>query len=163
MNKETFGQRFQRLRKQKGLTQEQIAEKVNISPQAVSKWENDLTAPDINILLELSEILGVTVDILLGKVNEVETTFSNEKPNYNKLLLKIKIISNDGDKVNINLPFSLIKVCVEKGLSMPSINGNEALKEINLNEIFNLIEQGVLGKIVDIQSSDGSIIEIIVE
>jgi hypothetical protein len=122
-----------------------------------------LTAPDINILLELSEILGVTVDILLGKVNEVETTFSNEKPNYNKLLLKIKIISNDGDKVNINLPFSLIKVCVEKGLSMPSINGNEALKEINLNEIFNLIEQGVLGKIVDIQSSDGSIIEIIVE
>jgi transcriptional regulator with XRE-family HTH domain len=163
MNKETFGQRFQRLRKQKGLTQEQIAEKVNISPQAVSKWENDLTAPDINILLELSEILGVTVDILLGKVNEVETTFSNEKPNYNKLLLKIKIISNDGDKVNINLPFSLIKVCVEKGLSMPSINGNEALKEINLNEIFNLIEQGVLGKIVDIQSSDGSIIGIIVE
>jgi transcriptional regulator with XRE-family HTH domain len=163
MNKETFGQRFQRLRKQKGLTQEQIAERVNISPQAVSKWENDLTAPDINILLELSEILGVTVDILLGKVNEVETTFSNEKPNYNKLLLKIKIISNDGDKVNINLPFSLIKVCVEKGLSMPSINGNEALKEINLNEIFNLIEQGVLGKIVDIQSSDGSIIEIIVE
>ena len=88
MNKETFGQRFQRLRKQKGLTQEQIAERVNISPQAVSKWENDLTAPDINILLELSEILGVTVDILLGKVNEVETTFSNEKPNYNKLLLK---------------------------------------------------------------------------
>jgi transcriptional regulator with XRE-family HTH domain len=163
MNKETFGQRFQRLRKQKGLTQEQIAEKVNISPQAVSKWENDLTAPDINILLELSEILGVTVDILLGKVNEVETTFSNEKPNYNKLLLKIKIISNDGDKVNINLPFNLIKVCVEKGLSMPSINGNEVLKNINLNEIFNLIEQGVLGKIVDIQSSDGSIIEIIVE
>ena len=163
MNKETFGQRFQRLRKQKGLTQEQIAEKVNISPQAVSKWENDLTAPDINILLELSEILGVTVDILLGKVNEVETTFSNEKPNYNNLLLKIKIISNDGDKVNINLPFSLIKVCVEKGLSMPSINGNEALKNINLNEIFNLIEQGVLGKIVDIQSSDGDIIEIIVE
>ena len=161
--KESFGQRFQRLRKQKGLTQEQIAEKVNFSPQAVSNWENDLTAPDINILLELSEILGVTVDILLGKVNEVETTFSNEKPNYNKLLLKIKIISNDGDKVNINLPFSLIKVCVEKGLSMPSINGNEALKEINLNEIFNLIEQGVLGKIVDIQSSDGSIIEIIVE
>ena len=39
--KESFGQRFQRLRKAKGYTQEQIAEKVNISYQAVSKWEND--------------------------------------------------------------------------------------------------------------------------
>ena len=38
--KETFGQRFLRLRKEKGLTQDQIAQRVNISPQAVSKWEN---------------------------------------------------------------------------------------------------------------------------
>lgn len=41
--KETFGQRFVRLRKEKGFTQEDIASKINISAQAVSKWENDIS------------------------------------------------------------------------------------------------------------------------
>ena len=62
--KETFGQRFARLRKSKGYTQEQIADKVNISYQAVSKWENDISSPDISILGELANILGVTIDEL---------------------------------------------------------------------------------------------------
>lgn len=65
--KETFGQRFSRLRKAKGLRQEDIAEKINISPQAVSKWENDISLPDITILSELSDLLGVSLDELLGK------------------------------------------------------------------------------------------------
>ena len=47
--KESFGQRFQRLRKNAGLTQEEVATKLNITPQAVSKWENDASAPDISL------------------------------------------------------------------------------------------------------------------
>ena len=47
---ETFGERFQRLRKEKGLTQDKIAEAVNVSSQAVSKWENDINMPDITLL-----------------------------------------------------------------------------------------------------------------
>ena len=55
---ETFGQRFTRLRKEKKLTQEEISIKVNVSAQAVSKWENDVSMPDISILndLELSVV-----------------------------------------------------------------------------------------------------------
>ena len=64
---ETFGQRLARLRKQNGLTQDEIAEKIGISPQAVSKWENDISSPDISIILSLSDILGVSTDELLGK------------------------------------------------------------------------------------------------
>jgi len=67
MIKETFGQRFARLRKAKGLTQEAVASKLNISGQAVSKWENDLSAPDISILPDLADILGISVDALLGR------------------------------------------------------------------------------------------------
>ena len=63
--KETFGQRLARLRREKGLTQEEIAEKIGISPQAVSKWENDVSSPDISIIISLSEILDVTTDELL--------------------------------------------------------------------------------------------------
>ena len=54
---ETFGQRFARLRKARGRTQEEIAQKVNVTPQAVSKWENDISSPDILLLGELADLL----------------------------------------------------------------------------------------------------------
>lgn len=72
---ETFGQRIQRLRKQKGLTQEDIAKRITISPQAVSKWENDASSPDISMIGDLADILGVSVDELLGR-----ETASQEDP-----------------------------------------------------------------------------------
>jgi len=70
MKKETFGERLARLRKEKGLTQDDIANKIGISPQAVSKWENDISSPDIAIIVSLAEILGVSTDVLLGREEE---------------------------------------------------------------------------------------------
>ena len=63
---QTLGKRIAMLRKEKGLTQEQLAEKVGVSAQAVSKWENDVSCPDITLLPLLADLLGVTVDELLG-------------------------------------------------------------------------------------------------
>ena len=53
---ESFGTRLANIRKEHNLTQNDIAERLNVSPQAVSKWENDLTSPDIQTLLDLSDI-----------------------------------------------------------------------------------------------------------
>lgn len=66
MNEMSIGKRIQTLRKQKSLTQEQLAERVGVSPQAVSKWENDNSCPDISILPALAKELGVSIDTLLG-------------------------------------------------------------------------------------------------
>ncbi len=66
MEEMSMGKRIAALRKQKGLTQEQLAERVSVSPQAVSKWENDISCPDISILARLAEVLGVSTDELLG-------------------------------------------------------------------------------------------------
>ena len=66
--KETMGKRISDLRKSKGMTQEQLAQQLGVTAQAVSKWENDLSCPDISILPPLAEALGVTTDELLGKV-----------------------------------------------------------------------------------------------
>ncbi len=66
--KETMGKRIANLRKQKAMTQEQLANQLGVTAQAVSKWENDLSCPDISILPQLAEALGVTTDELLGKV-----------------------------------------------------------------------------------------------
>ena len=61
-----IGHFIQYLRKKQGLTQNELAEKLGISFQAVSKWENGDTLPDTGLLLPLSDILGVTVDTLLN-------------------------------------------------------------------------------------------------
>ena len=65
--KETMGKRISNLRKGKGMTQELLAQLLGVTPQAVSKWENDLSCPDISILPQLAEALGVTTDELLGR------------------------------------------------------------------------------------------------
>ena len=67
MNQTTLGGRIKYHRKRLGLTQEQLAARMGVSAQAVSKWENDLSCPDISILPELAELFGVSVDELLGK------------------------------------------------------------------------------------------------
>ena len=69
---DTMGRRISRLRREKGYTQEQLAELLHISPQAVSKWENDISNPDISIIPQLASVLGVSADELLG-IKPIET------------------------------------------------------------------------------------------
>ena len=70
-----FGETLKRLRKQKDMTQEQLAEYVNISPQSVSKWETNLTLPDITVIPMLANIFDVSADVLLG----IDLTLKDER------------------------------------------------------------------------------------
>lgn len=63
--KEIFAKRLVALRKNEGLTQLQLAEKLNYSDKAVSKWERGEAVPDINVLIDLSALFGVTIDSLV--------------------------------------------------------------------------------------------------
>lgn len=162
--KETFGQRFNRLRKKYDLTQEEVANKLRVSSQAVSKWENDISMPDVSLLIEIAELFNITVDELLGK--EIKSPILLEEPSkkdIKSLTLKIKVLSSDGNKININLPFALIKTCMGSGKAIPTIDGNQALNNIDFNQIVELVEQGVVGQIAEIESSDGDRILIIIE
>ena len=69
-----IGQYIQHLRKSAGMTQKELAERLNISFQAVSKWENGDSLPDTGLLLELCDTLNTTADKLLhgGSLTEVE-------------------------------------------------------------------------------------------
>ena len=68
--KNTIGARIAEQRKQKGMTQEALAETLGVSAQAVSKWENDVSCPDISLLPALAEKLEISLD--KGKVKEGE-------------------------------------------------------------------------------------------
>ncbi|HJA01765.1 MAG TPA: helix-turn-helix domain-containing protein [Candidatus Gallimonas gallistercoris] len=161
----TLGQRIAYFRKQKGLTQEALAELCSVSAQAVSKWENDLTAPDISLLPRLAELFGITVDELLGVKKDAAVAVDPAHVDFGKLMLRIRILSEDGDKVNINLPFALVEVFLKDGKLPFSADGaaGEAMKSIDFAKLSELVHAGVLGKLVDIESSDGDVIEIWVE
>lgn len=76
---ETLGKRIVANRKRLGLTQDRLAEQLGVTAQAVSKWENDQSYPDITMLPKLAEIFGISIDGLLGvttpepaKIHEAE-------------------------------------------------------------------------------------------
>ena len=71
-NRETLGRRIARMRLEHAMTQERLANIANVSAQAVSKWENDQSYPDILLLPLLAETFGVTVDELLGVEDATE-------------------------------------------------------------------------------------------
>ena len=158
---ETLGTRLVELRKKYNFTQADIGEKLNVSVQAVSKWENDLSLPDYDYLIKLADLFNTSIDELLGRKKEIVR--QEESKDKNKLLFKISIKSADGDEININLPLSVIKVLVENNSNTNIISGNESLKNIDFASLLSLAEQGVIGEIVNIKSADGDIIKIVVE
>ena len=112
----TIGKRIAALRREKGLKQDELAEKLGVSAQAVSKWENDQTCPDISLLPLLAKTLGVTVDELLSGKQEnppaVQIVPANERKDIKDMVLRIVISSAENDNVRVNIPLSLVKVAI---------------------------------------------------
>ena len=80
MKKQSFGAMIAAMRKEQGMTQLELAEKMGVTDKAVSKWERDLSFPDVDSIPRLAEIFDVTVDELMqvksdskenGKVNRI--------------------------------------------------------------------------------------------
>lgn len=79
MRKQTLGMMISSLRKEKGMTQLELAEKMRVTDKAVSKWERDLSFPDINSIPKLAEIFEMSVDDLMQvKTNTKETIGKNK-------------------------------------------------------------------------------------
>ena len=82
----TLGQKIQNLRKEKGLSQEDLASQITVSRQAVSKWELDLTIADTENIVQLSKILSVSTDYLLSDVLEKEESKEKETGSVKNLV-----------------------------------------------------------------------------
>ena len=162
----TIGKRIAHLRKEKGLTQEELAQHMGISPQAVSKWENDQTCPDISALPKLARLFDVTVDELLeGKeaLPAVRVLPPEQRKDIKDMILRVTLDSAAGDKIRVNLPMALVEIAMEIGMEMPQINGNEALKGIDLKKVLEMVRLGFVGNLLEMDSADGDKIRIFVE
>lgn len=163
---ETIGKRIAARRKEKGYTQEEIAERLGITAQAVSKWENDTSCPDISLLPALAEMLGTTVDALLsGKTPDTLRVLPpEERRSIDEMTLRILVdTAEDNDRVRVSVPMALVRVAIEMGMQLPQITSKEALKGIDINSVFRMVENGVIGKLMEVETGDGTTVTILVE
>lgn len=109
-----IGKKIKSLRLQKGITQEQLAAKLNMSSQAISKWENNVTLPDIQLLPSLSVLFGVTIDELFALTDDThferienmintEHVISAEDFAYAEQFLKEKVKDDDKKSHSLTL------------------------------------------------------------
>ena len=163
----TIGKRIAALRRETNLKQDDLAQMLEVSPQAVSKWENDQTCPDISLLPKLAKILGVSVDELLSGKQEAQPVVTlvpeDQRKDIKDMMLRIVVDSSDGDKVRVNLPMALVLLAMEMGMEMPQVSGNDALKDIDWAQVMELVRHGVMGNLIEVESADGDIVRIFVE
>lgn len=89
MKKQTLGMKIASLRKEHGMTQADLACQMGVTDKAVSKWERDLSCPDVNTLPKLSEIFQISVDELMqGKEINRDTSEKNKVAEIVSLVLK---------------------------------------------------------------------------
>lgn len=167
MDQYHLGQRIASLRKQKELTQEALAEALGVSPQAVSKWENAVSCPDIMLLPQLAQLLGTTVDALLSGKPEPETRLvpETQRKSADELILRLTADTSSHDKMRINLPLALVRAGIALNMGDMRINGRsgDMMQQIDFDQIMRLVDSGVIGKLMEIDSSDGDHMEIWVE
>lgn len=164
---QTLGKRIAELRREKGLKQDGLAQLLEVSPQAVSKWENDQTCPDISLLPKLAQILGVSVDELLSGKQETQPAAilvpEERRKDIKDMLLRIVVDSKEGDKVRVNLPLALVQASMDMGLDMIQFSGSDALKGIDWAQIMELVHHGAMGNLIEVESADGDTVRIFVE
>ena len=163
----TIGKRIATLRREKNLKQDDLAQMLEVSPQSVSKWENDQTCPDISLLPKLAKILGVSVDELLSGKQELQPVVTlvpeDQRKDIKDMVLRIVVDSADGEKVRVNLPMALVQLAMEMGMEMPQVSGNDALKDIDWAQVMELVRHGAMGNLIEVESADGDIVRIFVE
>ena len=129
--------RLKRFRTQSGMTQEELAEKLGVSRQAVAKWERGESVPDIDCCMKLAEIYGVTVDILVRSFGKQEHTGDGKH---------IFGLSRVNSKGQVTLPASCRKVFEIKPGDTILVLGDENKGGIAMVKVGGFMDD--LGKLI---------------
>lgn len=149
----TLGEKMSSLRRSKGLTQDDVAEKLGVTPQAVSKWENDVSCPDIMLLSSIAEMYGVTTDELLSR-KDTPITFvvpSEHRKPLDEMILRITVTSNEAD-IKLNLPLAIARSVLKSGVGIVNDMEGVDLSQVDWEQIFELAERGLVGRFVEIHT-----------
>ena len=129
--KKTLGMMISSLRKDKGMTQLELAEIMGVTDKAVSKWERDLSCPDINSIPKLAEILEISVDDLMqGKTETKEQDTKEKKENISR------------NKVDEIVDTELKGTGIAMGIAVTVLS---VLGELEINAAFTMLGIGLAG------------------
>ncbi len=153
--KEHIGQHIAYYRKKTGMTQEQLAEKMEVTAQAVSKWENGLTCPDLDSVAKLADFLGVTVEQLIRGDAAVPAVQVVETPQVGRRVLCIQVQAKASVAANVTVrfPVELIFKAYEAG-NLDSLVGDEAPL---VEQVMEMIRQGTVGSLVDVDTEQATV------
>lgn len=112
MDKKQFSEFIVLLRKEKSLTQKDVSEIFSVSPQAVSKWENGDSIPDIEILEKMSEFYNVSINELIEGKRKDQDTLKDTNINSNETLENKNEIENKENKKKINIFNIIFSSCI---------------------------------------------------
>lgn len=116
------------LRKEKNMTQKEIADRMNISDKTVSKWERGMGCPDVSLLGELSDILGVNIEkILMGNLEEKDTDGGNMKQ------IKFYVCKNCGNVITSTSEAEIS--CCSRKLNSLVVKPEDEAHKINVTDI----------------------------
>ncbi|MGL0834057.1 helix-turn-helix domain-containing protein [Faecalibacterium duncaniae] len=124
-----FGENLRTLRKQKGFSQEELAARLHVVRQTISKWEKNLSVPDADTLIRLAEILEVSVSELLGAKIENESTVSDVAEQLSRITEQLAIKNRRSRRIwkIIAVIFAVIvlfNIFIAVFFSVPDLNGN---------------------------------------
>ncbi len=142
----SFGTTIKKLRRNKDMTQEELAEVLSISPQAVSRWETDSAMPDISLLPSLCNFFGVTSDYLLGidvanRQQQIEKIIAEaEKLSFRGYLIEAREILENGLKKYPD-DYKILRSMMLNSFNQFCIESEEAQKRIYSRETINLGEK----------------------
>lgn len=139
------GTKITKYRKEQNLTQDDIAEKLFVSRQLVSKWENGTGVPSIDVLLELSKLFEITFEELLCLNDEVDVDSNNIFKGRNRLFVVQSVIEGK-IKVNISEVFYQFSP-IERMMVLKAIK--EQILKVNIEELYVKLtpgEQKFIGK-----------------
>ena len=154
----TMGQTIKKLRKERNLTQEELAEQLNITYQAVSKWENETGMPDISQVVPLASVFGVSTDVLFG-------TFGASERDEVRGILENAYRLNEGETADVKARYAelqdglrkypnnlwLLVNCLEAGHALTYLE-NALYDEAHREEIYRECER--MASIIAIHSKE---------
>lgn len=149
----TIGKNIAYYRKQQGLTQEELSEKMNVTSQAISKWENDLSYPDLTTTMELASVLRVSVDQLLNGKPDVPIATDANLEQIALRILRIHTKSSGEEspfEVTVRIPVSILLAADENGTLKELVGETEEQVMMALG----MIRNGVKGTLVECQAGE---------
>ena len=141
-----FGENLKNLRKQKGFSQEELATRLHVVRQTITKWEKNLSVPDADTLIRLAEILEVSVSELLGAKIENENTASDVAEQLSRINEQLAIKNRRSRRIwkivaIILAAIVLINIFIAVFFSVPTLNEGIQSSQPEITDQAQIIEE----------------------